>query len=406
MRVTLSSDYRYHRTPDGTIWTDGPCHYQHFTRYLAVFDAVNVVARVQEVPQPAPRMQASTGHQVSFSPLPYYQGAWQFLTKRWQISGAAAAAIHPQDAIVLSAPAVLAGMMRRCLVSGRPYGLQVLGDPYEVFAPGVTSHPLRPALRWWATSQLQRLARQARSVLYVTEQSLQRRYPAGGAAFAVSDVDLGEDAFRSPTTSLAESKDELTLIGVGTMSQLYKGYDVLLEALAILRQRSTKLKLVLVGDGRYRPQLEAQARRLHLDVTFLGQLPAGAAIRQELDRADIFLMPSRTEGLPRALVEAMARGLPCIASRVGGIPELLPDEALAPPGDAAALASIIARACQEPAWRRQMAERNFARAQDFHAEALKLRRESFYRLVREQTHDWLKTSVSSRGPAAAVEALS
>lgn len=86
-----------------------------------------------------------------------------------------------------------------------------------------------------------------------------------------------------------------------------------------------ELELRFIGDGGYRSTLTKMASDQGIAdrVKFLGWLAAGPAVRAELDRADLFVLPSRTEGLPRALVEAMARGLPCIGSTAGGIPELL-----------------------------------------------------------------------------------
>ena len=82
------------------------------------------------------------------------------------------------------------------------------------------------------------------------------------------------------------------------------------------------LELTVVGDGRYQAELEARAAQLGLGqrVRFLGRLPAGEAVRAEMKRADVFILPSRQEGLPRAMVEAMALGLPCLGSTVGASP--------------------------------------------------------------------------------------
>ena len=122
---------------------------------------------------------------------------------------------------------------------------------------------------------------------------------------------------------------------VGSFEQMYKAPDVLLDAFCRCISLGLDLQLVLVGDGRHRQSLKSRARRFNLGdrIQFLGWLPAGEAVRHELDRADVFVLPSRVEGLPRAMVEAMARGLPCIGSRVGGIPELLHPEDMVPPGD-------------------------------------------------------------------------
>jgi phosphatidylinositol alpha-1,6-mannosyltransferase len=130
--------------------------------------------------------------------------------------------------------------------------------------------------------------------------------------------------------------------------------------------------------------LEDLGRALGVDgrVRFAGLLPAGAAVRAELDAADLFVLPSRAEGLPRALIEAMARALPAIGSNVGGIPELLPADALVPPDDEQALAAAIAAAVRDPAWLDRMSAASLARAQEFRADLLASRRRAFYERVR------------------------
>lgn len=164
------------------------------------------------------------------------------------------------------------------------------------------------------------------------------------------------------------------------MEHLYKGEDVLLHALAECRSGELDVGLTLVGDGRERSWLEALARRLHLEdvVHFVGQLPSGEAVRRELDRADLFILPSRQEGVPRAMIEAMARGLPCIGSTVGGIPELLPAPAMVPAGNIAALVAVIRRFSSAQI-RRQASLRNLAAARAYEDRILRHRRQQFYK---------------------------
>src|SRR5205809_1714074 len=121
--------------------------------------------------------------------------------------------------------------------------------------------------------------------------------------------------------------------------------------------------MVIVGSGGYQAQLEARAAALGIGtrVQFRGQLAAAEAVRAELDRADLFVLPSRQEGLPRAMIEAMARGLPCIGSTVGGIPELLAAEDMVPPNDASALARKIREVLADPSRLARMSVRNLAK---------------------------------------------
>jgi glycosyltransferase involved in cell wall biosynthesis len=139
-------------------------------------------------------------------------------------------------------------------------------------------------------------------------------------------------------------------------------------------------------------ELEAQVASLGLGerVHFCGHLLSSALVRYELDRADLFILPSRQEGLPRAMIEAMARSLPCIGSTVGGIPELLPSEDLVPPGDVVALASKIREVVTDSERMAQMSARNLEKAKDYTDQVLCDRRNQFYRYVREMTEKWLR----------------
>ncbi|MCW5799583.1 MAG: glycosyltransferase [Nitrospira sp.] len=111
---------------------------------------------------------------------------------------------------------------------------------------------------------------------------------------------------------------------IGTVGRLVpvKGHMVLLEALKILRELHGNVKLLLVGDGPLRTNLETEAKRLGLEhfVIFSGHQEQPHDL---INMMDIFLLPSLHEGIPMVLLEALALNRPVIASRVGGIPEVL-----------------------------------------------------------------------------------
>jgi glycosyltransferase involved in cell wall biosynthesis len=121
----------------------------------------------------------------------------------------------------------------------------------------------------------------------------------------------------------------LRLVSVGSLVPI-KGHRHLIAAVAALRRQGAQLTLEVIGDGPLRDDLERASAELGVDdvVTFAGRLDK-AAVAEALRRADVFVLPSLWENLPCALLEAMAVGLPAVASRVGGVAEVVgPGEAI------------------------------------------------------------------------------
>ena len=122
----------------------------------------------------------------------------------------------------------------------------------------------------------------------------------------------------------------------------------------------------------------------------MGQVSAREMINAQLDQADLFVLPSYQEGLPRAMIEAMARALPCLGSNAGGIPELLPPEDRVPAGNAVALAAKIRAVITDPQRMACMSARNLSKAAEYREEVIGKRRNAFYRHLRERTEAWLQ----------------
>jgi glycosyltransferase involved in cell wall biosynthesis len=354
-------------------------------RYGRVFDDVAILARLATAPADAVEGEPTEGPGVRVVPLGDWQGPRGLLAAWRRIGRVLDAELASADAVLLIAPGMLATLAhRRLLRAKRAYGVEVVSDPYDAMAPSAMRHPLRPLLRWSATRQLQRLCATAAAASYVTRETLQRRYPCPAYSVGVSDVELPALAFADDPRPLAKRGAPRTIVTVGTMSQPYKAQDVLIDALAACRRNGLDLRAILVGDGRHRAELERRAslKKVSDAVTFAGALPAGEAIRGVLDRGNLFVLPSRTEGLPRALVEAMARGLPCVGSAVGGVPELLPEEDVVPPGDANALAAKIQDVLADRDRLERMAARNLEFARQFREDLLEAQRLAFYEELR------------------------
>jgi glycosyltransferase involved in cell wall biosynthesis len=409
MDVTVALDARYTVAPDGSVWSQFGMARRFWERYLEVFDKVTIVARIARVERLPEDWMPVNGKNILFHGVPDFHGPWQCLKRYPAIRAAICSATPAHGAVILRVGSQIANILERQLHRRNyPFGLEVVGDPSAVFAPGVVDHPLRPFFRWHFSRHLRQQCQRAVGVAYVTKRSLQERYPARFMDISVSDVDLQADALvggvawthyssvELEATSVAENIREVKqrgpyqLVTVGSLEQLYKGTDVLIDAVARCVRAGVDVTLVIAGDGKFRPDLTALAERIGMSsrIRFLGHVAAGGAVRRVLDAADLFVLPSRTEGLPRALIEAMARALPCIGSDVGGIPELLDEDDLVPPGDPAALAAKIQAVLRDPPRLATMSRRNLIGAHEHLASALAERRRRFYQHVRDCTKQW------------------
>jgi glycosyltransferase involved in cell wall biosynthesis len=386
MRALVTLSARFERGPDGRVYPQNPSltYEIFFKRYLEVFEEILVVARVVRVKKPA-SIYPSDGAGVTFIDVPMFSGVLDLMKFLPRIRKILRQAISDAKAYFLRVPDFLGSLayqeIRRL---GLPFAVEVVGDPADSLQGGSVRHPLRPLIRHLAIRQLRAQCAAAAAAAYVTKHVLQERYPPGAHAYTTnySTINLPESFFTDkPRQYTAPAR---RLVFVGTLEVFYKAPDVLLEALKILADRGIPMHLDVVGDGRCRPQLEALVNRLNLNqqIIFHGKVPH-QEVSSILDGADLFVLPSRTEGLPRAMIEAMARALPCIGSTAGGIPELLPPEDMVPPGDALALAYKIMEVAQNPPRMTAMSARNLATAQEYRNEVLQGRRIQFYRHVRE-----------------------
>jgi len=170
---------------------------------------------------------------------------------------------------------------------------------------------------------------------------------------------------------------------VATVARLEpcKGIDTLLRAAARAVHEEPSLQLLVVGDGSDRDRLEQLAESLGIAawVTFTGTRDD---VPELLVAADLFAMPSHTEGLGVAAIEALAAGLPVLASNVGGLPEIVEDGRcgrLLPVGDVAAWATAIAAAALGPATREAWRAATAARVRRFSIDASVAALEALYR---------------------------
>src|SRR5262249_55415258 len=144
----------------------------------------------------------------------------------------------------------------------------------------------------------------------------------------------------APAQPLRLARDVLEVLAIGRLSS-EKAHADLIEAIAILQRSSSgPCQITILGEGPERKYLESLARRQRVCLKMPGWL---ADVRPYLNESDVFVLPSRSEGSPNVLIEAMATGIPIVASNVGGIPDTVrgSEALLVPPADPKRLAEAI-----------------------------------------------------------------
>jgi glycosyltransferase involved in cell wall biosynthesis len=210
--------------------------------------------------------------------------------------------------------------------------------------------------------------RLVKAVTTVTVCVAERERAAGLAAGACEErttvvIHNGVD----PSAAIPRQRHDAGPPRIVTVGRLKAPKDPLTLVRALASLGAAPFEAVIVGDGPDRPSVEAELERLGLGpvARLVGERDD---VLELLGGADIFVLSSRSEGLPLSILEAMSAGLPVVASRVGGVPELVLDGEtglLVPPGEPSSLAAAIERLLVDPALRNRLGAAGRARVEEY-----------------------------------------
>jgi glycosyltransferase involved in cell wall biosynthesis len=345
-RMLVATDVRLRYDANGGILSTHPAaSYETFGPIREVYEVVTLFAREAPLDMPSTGVAGGSGMQLSQVPdfssvSTLFKALPRALWIAWKETGR-------HDIVMGRLPeplSLLVGWV--AVVRRRPFIANLVADPTASRAGGRIVARLAQRALLAATRGL---VSRAAATIYVTEAYLQRVCPPpSGPALVHSDVRIDETWFLQPRRGPLTSPPRVVLVGQNHTWD--KGQLVLLDAAALLAREGRTVDLTFVGGGRRLDELRDQARNRLLpgSVSVLGQIADRERLAAVLDEHDIFCLPSLSEGLPRALVEALARGLPAVGTTVGGIPELLPQDALCAPGDAVALAGALRSVMDDP----------------------------------------------------------
>lgn len=277
---------------------------------------------------------------------------------------ASAAGIYSQVAI------------RYCRMYNKKYMLLVGGFAYE----SDWNHGLEGKLvAWKHEQQCKKNMAMALYGLYVTQYCLQERYPCNGRTLGCSDVEITElnsEVLDKKVKKIVNGTLTLSLGTVANIDDKRKGHKYVIKAISILKKRGYKFEYHLLGSGSGKTIMTCAKKYGVLNQVFIDGARPHNEVYSWLDDIDIYIQPSFTEGLCRAVVEAMSRACPVICTDAGGNRELCPEEFLVNVRDAEAIADALEKLIPSET-RKKQAEISFKRAYDYFYETLDRRRTEF-----------------------------
>ncbi|MEK0363758.1 glycosyltransferase [Pseudomonas sp. CBC3] len=388
MKTLFVHDHKF-KCLGGKYYSSGGLPYSIWPRYTNILGQITVVGRDGGILADADKgFTLSSAEKVAFQLFPNIANIKSLLFGNEQAMKSARVLVGEHDALIARLPSRLGVLfVKEAIKQGKPYAIEVVGCPWDALwnYGGLKGKMFAP----YAFLELKKIAGNSMFALYVTESFLQSRYPAHKDAVTTfcSNVEIpsvGSHVLVDRLNKIAgDTSGKPVIFGqIANYSSKYKGIDIAIKALKEADLSNWHLQVLGNGNPSYYQSIadeQGVADRVH----FVGSLPSGDAVFEWIDSIDIYLQPSLTEGLPRALAEVMSRAVPAFASNVGGIPELLNRSELIVAGDQKVLAEKIARLVNDKALQASLAEHNYNKAKGYYKKVLDERRRAFWQQFRQ-----------------------
>lgn len=385
MKALFIHDHPFIRNKDtNVLYTSGNLNSVLWNRYLKHFDELTVIGRLK-IEDDTSRFNRAEADKVTFNLFNDVCGGADYFKKRKKIEKKLKKEINQHYVVIMRFPATISIFAAQyCNKNNIPYVAEVVGCSwdgnwnYGGLAPKIVAP--------YSFFQMKKAVKNASAAIYVTKDFLQKRYPSNTEIKAnASNVILNEvdDSILSTRISkISQMKMDGFHLGIiGNLSVKYKGYDVLLKAVDKLPnplKKQITISFVGGGDQTYLRSL-INSYGLHNQTVIVGKLKSGAEIFNFIDTLDLYVHPSKQEGLPRVVIEAMSRACPVLASSVAGTPELISKSCIHKPGDSIKLSNDISNLLLDKEELKQLAKINIESSKNYLFKNLEKVREDFFK---------------------------
>ncbi len=350
-------------------------------RYLHLGNSLSIITRVKKLKgKESDNFSSISSENFKVIEIPDYKSIINFVTLQLKALKIISGAVQSHDIIIVRLPS---SSPSYAIKAAKRYGKPVLAEVVACSWDVLTNHSLLGKLMApWYSYKLWRNARSLKHTLYVTNKFLQNRYPTKGKSIGCSDVILGQYDENVLLNKLQKIKNRgkdkpIYMATIGTLGVAYKGQMDVLLALKELKKQGKLFYYKLVGQGdASRLKNAIKEYNLEKEVEVIGPINHNE-IFNFIDAIDLYIHPSRTEGLPRAPLEAMSRACPIIGSNAGGTPELLDKNTMFDKGNINKIIELLNNVDER--FLLQEAKRAFERSKAYSFTKLELKRFTFYK---------------------------
>lgn len=374
MRLTFIHDHRFYNDKE-KYFSSGKLSKEVMERYLVEpIDNIQIIGRELKIPSDKNNFIKTSSSNIIVNPMKFLNSNRDFILKKKKIYNFLKKNINDEDIVIIRLPSEIGYIAAEYLYKQNiSYGIELVGDPWDaLWYHGSLVGKIMACIN---SRKVKKLIRKSNNTIYVTKEYLQRLYPSKKNVFSASNVLIKEvkDNYR-PYSSIHKR------VGmIGSLDTKYKGIDTALQSMKLMNPNIT---LEIVGNGpQEKWKREIKRHNLSDRVTLKGTLKSGNEINAWFSTLDLYIQPSYTEGLPRALIEAMANGIPCLGSDAGGIPELLEKTCIHPVKDYQTLAKQMKVVLEDDKLRDKLSLQNLSTAESYLSSNIQKEREKFIKSI-------------------------
>ncbi|MEB6121388.1 glycosyltransferase [Mammaliicoccus sciuri] len=379
MRLLWAHDHKFYNY-ENKVYSKVQFGQEFWDRYLNHIDQISIVSRLYDMNKEDSKnidfYNLSSREEVSFLKANFNKKIFFKNNQKFeQINLSELVSSH--EKIIVRLPSTIGNYVAiEAIKQKKEFAVELVGDPWDALInlKSIIGKMYAPIMYM----KTKHIVKRAKQVLYVTDNYLQKRYINNG----LNNTNASNVNIHFIDEKINKKRNDTKIINIGLIGYLstYKGIDTAIKSLYLLNKNEEFVfKLNILGTGKKEKYIKLAKKYQMSKNLSIQTLPTGPPVYEWLDNMDIYIQPSKTEGLPRGLIEAMSRGLPAVGTNVGGIPELLNSKFIIKKGDSKGLAKVINELILNDRLYHECSVENIKKAFEYDYKIINSKRFNFYK---------------------------